>query len=267
MFAEFLKKDEFYKKYMQLYAMRQAIGNLEMEDSKTEILYPNRTQEMFNNLNAFDNILAANPEKISPYDLIDIADDVNKNVGFYDKGFRRTQVEVVRAQNFFPPAGKDVAPAIYSLFNGYHKIWFDMPVYEKEAKFHIELVRIQPFEDGNKRTARILTNYNLCKQNRAPVVINGLDTDEYFGYIDNYDVDGFANFLKDKSNEEFKIMINLYRNIVGDSFELDDPIAELKDGDVRIYEVARKMILDMDKIPNEEDKPLIKKLINENEKR
>ena len=81
-------------------------------------------------------------------------------------------------------------------------IWNILPVYLKEAKLHIELVRTQPFEDGNKRTARIITNYNLVKQNRAPIIIEKEELDEYWNYINNYDVEGFTNFLKNKSQKE-----------------------------------------------------------------
>ena len=86
--------------------------------------------------------------------------------------------------------------------------------------FHIELVRAQPFEDGNKRTARILTNYNLCKQNKAPVIISGCETDKYFTFIDNYDADGFAKFLEEKSKQELEVMLELYMKICGDDFFL-----------------------------------------------
>ena len=53
MFAEFLKQNEFYQKYMQLFTFRFTVGNLEMEDSKTEITDSNRAIEMYNNMNAF----------------------------------------------------------------------------------------------------------------------------------------------------------------------------------------------------------------------
>ena len=48
--------------------MRQAIANLEMEDNITDMLSPSRTQEMYNSVIAFENILAKQPEKISPYE-------------------------------------------------------------------------------------------------------------------------------------------------------------------------------------------------------
>lgn len=246
MFAQFLMKDEFYKKYIQLYSMRQAIANLQMEDSKTEMLNPERTQEMYNNIAAFEYILKLNPDRITPYDLIDIADLVNKDIGYYAKGFRRTQVDVKKAKNFFPPSGRDVAPAVYSAFNAYHNIWFDLPVYEKEAKFHIELVRMQPFEDGNKRSVRILTNFNLLKQNKAPVVIPAKETDRYFGYIDDYNIDGLAKLLQEKSEEELEIMMDLYKSICGGTFE-SNPLMNISDEDKKTFIKAKRLIDDIGK--------------------
>lgn len=245
MFAEFLKKDSFYEKYMQLLNMRLAIGNLEMEDKNSEIISPQRTMEMYNNLAAFKNIINKNPDKISPYDVIDVAYDVNKDLNFFDKGFRVTQVDVQKATKFFPIEAKKVPQAIYSIFNAYHNIWNILPVYEREARLHIELVRLQPFEDGNKRTARIITNFDLCKQNKAPVIISGSETDEYFNYIDNYDVEGFTKFLTKKSEEEFDNMLNLYRTLIGDNFADESINYDLKDGDIRIYEILRKMLTDI----------------------
>lgn len=90
---------------------------------------------------------------------------------------------------------------------------------KKEARFHIDFVRIQPFEDGNKRTARIITNYNLCRQNRAPVIIKGTETEEYFNFINEYDTDGFSNYLKKKSQEEFEEMLLLYELLNGDCLD------------------------------------------------
>lgn len=243
MYAQFLRKGKFYDKYMQLYAMRQAIANMEMENHKDDMLNKENTQEMFNNVIAFENILSRNPDKISPYDLIDIADDINN--GIYSKGFRKTQVDVKKAENFYPPRAVEVPQAIYSLFDSYHNIWNCLPRYNKEARLHIELVRIQPFEDGNKRTARILTNFNLCKQNKAPVVLSGKETDEYFGYIDNYDVDKMAKLFEKKSEEEFEIMLDLYRSMYGDSLEYDDPFASMTEDDVKTYIMAKRIVDDI----------------------
>ena len=242
MFAQFSNKGDFYNKYMQLYAMRQAMANLQMEDSETDILCPSRTQELYNNVIAFQNIIHKAPEKVSPYDLIDINADVN--TGIYDRGFRKTQVSVKRAKKFFPPQAIQIAPMVYSTFDSYYNIWIDLPVFVKESKLHIELVRIQPFEDGNKRAARILTNYNLCHQNQAPVIIPGCETDEYFGYIDDYDVDGMAAFLEKKSKEELKIMMELYRSTVSDEVEAEVLEAGM-DSDLGNVKVAKNLFVNI----------------------
>lgn len=100
MFAEFLKQNEFYQKYMQLFAFRFTIGNLEMEDSKTEITDSNRAIEMYNNMNAFMDLIERNPDKLTPFDVIETADLVNKDIGFFQKGYRKTQVDVKKAKYF-----------------------------------------------------------------------------------------------------------------------------------------------------------------------
>lgn len=214
MFAEFLVQNEFFERYIQLFTTRFTIGNLEMEDSKTKVTTPSRALEMYSNMDAFLNLIKENPDRISPYDLIEVAYTINK--GEYPKGYRKTQVDVKCAKHFFPISARNVPEAIYSLFNAYHNIWSDLDIYEREARFHIELVRIQPFEDGNKRTARIITNYNLCKNNKAPIVIGGEQTDEYFRCIDEYDVEALTELFRKNSKEELDVMMDLYKQICGD---------------------------------------------------
>ena len=211
MFAEFLNKDQFYEKYMQVFSTRLAIGNVEMENPNIQGTMTEHYFDIYKNIAAFRQLIEENKDKITPYDIADIAYQVNNEK--FSRGFRKTQVQVRKAQKFYPIEAYNVIPKMYSLMDNYYNIWNMLPIYEKEAMLHIELVRTQPFEDGNKRTARILTNYNLCKQNKAPIIISGKETDKYFSYIDDYDVDGFADFLKTKSKKELEIMIELYKTI------------------------------------------------------
>lgn len=51
------------------------------------------------------------------------------------------------------------------------------------AEFHARFVQIQPFADGNKRTARLLTNYILLIKNLPLVDINEENRDEYLTSI------------------------------------------------------------------------------------
>lgn len=238
MFAEFFSKDEFYKKYIQLFSVRLAFGNLEMESEKEDYSIPSKSIELYNNMNALMWLIEENQDKLSPYDIADIAYLVNKDLNFFDKGFRKTQVDVRKAKNFFPRPANEVVPAMYALYNAYYNIWDILPIYEREAKYHIELVRLQPFEDGNKRTARIVTCYNLCKQNKAPIIVSRAENDEYFGYIDNYDVEGFAKFIEKKSKEELEVMLSLYQSMNDGDFSFENSTS-LSDDNVHIYSMAR----------------------------
>ena len=133
---------------------------------------------------------------------------------------------------------KYVPQAVYSAFDSYHNIWNDLDVYEREARLHIELVRIQPFEDGNKRSARILTNFNLLKNNKAPIVIPASQTDEYFDYIDNYDIEGLANLFRKNSVEEFEVMVSLLKRMgIDKDFSKD---VDTEDSDVKLYQFIRE---------------------------
>ena len=218
MLAEFLDRDEFYDKYMLNLATRMAIGNVEMESSPGTV--SEQYLDIYNNMDAFEYLITSDIDRISPFDIKKCAEIINN--GAYD-GFRKTAVEVRKAKNFYPIDAKMVIPQMYNIINNYYNVWNMLPVYLKEAKLHIDLVRTQPFEDGNKRTARILTNYNLCKQNKAPVIISGCETDIYFSFIDNYDAEGFAKFLEEKSKQELEIMLILYKKIVGDdSIDIND---------------------------------------------
>lgn len=223
MFIEFLTQKEFFDKYMDIFATRFTVGNLEMEDEETDVADPKRVIEMYNSKYTFVSLIKSKKENLSPYDLIDINENIHKDIFFFPRGFRRTQVGVKKAKHFFPIPAYQVPQKIYSLFNNYYNVWKDLPIYEKEAMLHIELVRLQPFEDGNKRVARVVTCYNLCNQNKAPIIITGKETDEYFGYIDEYDIPSLTKMFKEKSENELEVMINLYRRICGDKICSEEP--------------------------------------------
>jgi len=59
----------------------------------------------------------------------------------------------------------------------------DRDVMKDIAEFHARFVQIQPFADGNKRTARLLTNYLLLIKNLPLVDINEENREEYLKCI------------------------------------------------------------------------------------
>ena len=52
---------------------------------------------------------------------------------------------------------KDIKRLLYK----YNNTWSSLDYLKREALFHLEFIRIHPFEDGNGRTGRLLLNYNL----------------------------------------------------------------------------------------------------------
>ena len=56
------------------------------------------------------------------------------------------------------------------------------------AESHWSFLRIHPFDDGNGRTARLLTNYALLRKDLPPIVIKSEDRDRYIGALQNADL-------------------------------------------------------------------------------
>ncbi len=221
MFAEFLTQNDFYEEYIKLFSTRFTMGSLRVEDSKTDLTSNKRAIEIYNNMKAFMELIKKNSDKLTPYDVIDTAEIVNKNLNYLDRGFRKVGVEV-RGASFFPVRAQDVFPEMYNLFDCYYNVWNILPVYEREARFHIRYIRIHPFEDGNGRTGRILTNYNLCNQNKAPIIISSRERKKYFSFINKNDADSLALFFEKKSKEELEVMLDLYKTICGDTIVNND---------------------------------------------
>ena len=63
---------------------------------------------------------------------------------------------------------------------------YPLPLFLAES--HWSFLRIHPFDDGNGRTARLLTNYALLRNNLPPIVIKSEDRDRYISALQNADL-------------------------------------------------------------------------------
>lgn len=63
---------------------------------------------------------------------------------------------------------------------------YPLPLFLAES--HWSFVRIHPFDDGNGRTARLLTNYVLLRKHLPPMVIKSDHRDRYLGALQNADL-------------------------------------------------------------------------------
>lgn len=105
---------------------------------------------------------------------------------------------------------KEVSKDMFELVKRYNEEWNDLEVFEREAKFHIDFIRIHPFEDGNGRTGRLILNYNLLRQGIAPVIIT-TDLEEYYhSYIKNRDVLGMAKLFQMQAIRENEVLHHLF---------------------------------------------------------
>lgn len=237
MYIEFLTRNDFRQKYLELFANRFSYGSLTIENEMNGYTDMESTLKVYNNMVAFEKLLAENKDRLNIGDIQDIANIVNQNLKYFSDGFRKINI-MVQGAPFVPTAPEQIYGAMYYLLNSYYKIWDLLSIYEREARFHIGFIQIHPFEDGNGRTGRILMNYNLCKNNKAPIIIEKKDRDTYFDFIDRSDVMGLSQFIEEKSNLELEVMIQLYNQICGDNditYDMNE-----NDQDVKIYNLGRK---------------------------
>ena len=158
---------DFQEKYIKVFAMRSIYGSLNVEAKNFAFSQPQNAPKVMGNMEALQYALDLGDRMIGPSDVKQIADIINRydNDGTPD-GFRRVDGMIQGSNKVIssPHRGRMITE-LYYLFNNYYKVWNILPVYEREAKFHLEFIRIHPFEDGNGRTARILTSRNLMIQN------------------------------------------------------------------------------------------------------
>ncbi len=199
---------DFFRKYEKLYIERFIYNSTEIEGIKTPEERRIFVDQM---LQAFYAIYDSDSEKLSVMDIVNLSDLINKEYGL--SGLRRTVVYPGDCAAFCPCEPSKIYQSLYFLLVNYYNVWCDEHIspYLREAMFHINFMRIHPFEDGNKRTGKIIMASNLLKANCAPVLITEEDTEIYYSFINNMDYDGFAEFLKKRSKVEMDTLVSLFK--------------------------------------------------------
>lgn len=128
-------------------------------------------------------------------------------------GFRKIDVDPGAKANFTPADPEQIHNLLNNLLINYNYVWQGLDPFEKEAQFHIKFMRIHPFEDGNKRSGKIIMATNFFKMAIIPPIITKDDTDEYYDFINNQDYENFAKFLRQKSNLENDILCGYYKSL------------------------------------------------------
>lgn len=188
------ENQEFYQRYIDDFAHRQFTQVSKMDNSEEAFYYLMREDIRMQNL--------------SETLLIETANKVNRFNPFILKGLRTSDEKTYEINKKIPPASQ-LPQIIEKMITNYNMNIFDDP-FLNEAMLHIGIIKFQLFEDGNHRTANLITNYNLIKQGLAPIIIKESDKETYDQIIDLNQLDSLASLFKRLSIKESKYIYNYF---------------------------------------------------------
>ena len=126
--------------------------------------------------------------------------------------YRNEEVRIGGAKHI-PPAGNEMFIQIKNFFADlpFKK---DLNPIELAAWTHAEFVRIHPFVDGNGRTSRLLTNYQLMSNGFLPVSIAKENRLDYYNALEIYAVEKrlepFANMIAELEEEQLDKFLGMF---------------------------------------------------------
>lgn len=216
--TKFLDEESFYNEYYELLVNRVTHSTMALEkdlgnpdDSKNAI-------RLKDNIKCFKYLLSNLNKPLSEQMIIKVANLINESSIYISEGYRNYGEYL--AESDIPISNpKNIQNNMLRLINNYYNNWKDIDPYEREARFHIELIRIHPFEDGNGRTGRLLLNFNLLSQNIPPVIITDELDDEYKQFIHDENIQGMANMFRTQSQKEKAVFDKLYEQYTSNQLE------------------------------------------------
>lgn len=85
--------------------------------------------------------------------------------------YRNDQDNEIQTPYFKPTEGKHVSLEMMKLVNNTDFKWNTMHVVKQSTLLHLGISRVQPFMDGNKKTAQLLQNFYLLKAGFPDIVL------------------------------------------------------------------------------------------------
>ena len=216
---EYFKNKEFLNQYIQILTSRLIYNNnlTEEDNGPIEKLYDVHNISVLNdNFNAFNiifNKINSNDNKLNENLIIEVANTINTHSMYISKGYRKIGNDVKFENKYSIEKSDNISNAMKELLDKYYNEWSNLDIFEREALFNIEFLRIHPFEDGNGRTSRLILNYNIIRQGHAPIVIPANIREEYFHARNIEDVNYISKMFEEESKKELyaiDILINDY---------------------------------------------------------
>lgn len=210
-----LENKEFFIDYFDLLISRITNFNMSIEkdigNSQNNIIIMDNMKAfkiliktMFQNGQMTEDLIKKTASTVNEHSLY-ISNDYRKVGEFSDE----LKFPISRPENI----RNDLLNLIYK----YDNEWNTLDVFEREASFHISFIKIQPFEDGNRRTARLLLNFNLLRQGRAPVVVTNDLLEYYYQYLRDDDIQGMTRLFQIQAMKEQEIINQLFEQFKKDS--------------------------------------------------
>ena len=169
---------------------------------------------------------------------------VTKDIEGVNSGAYRNVDVYINGSKHTPPSNVIVFEKMQQLMLWYNNEGKNYHPIEKAAILHGKFVTIHPFIDGNGRTARLLLNFELMKNNYPPIIIEVEERDKYFDALEagnvSDDWDLFTEFIKEKCEERIDYM-NKFKISELKSRKWNDFKERLQDIDENIEEIVEDM--------------------------
>ena len=175
----------------------------------------NEYLEAKNHAEAFEYIinLSKDDKLIINKDIIlNIHKIILKGIDDLNAGFYRSAMVRISGSNTVLPNPIKV-PELMNEFNSW-LINCNFNSLDNIFDVHYKLVSIHPFIDGNGRTARLLMNLLLMRNNYCPIIIRTIDKKRYLDSLEKYQITGeskeYYTFMLRRLKRSFETIINLF---------------------------------------------------------
>ena len=205
---EYLNNPIFLQKYLEILNMRLVYSNnrLELNNQEMDKLYDNANiSSLDDNLKAFNillNRLSTSNQQLTEELITNVANTINEHSMYISNNYR-TLGNNVKFEGKYPiEKPQNIQRKMQELLSKYYGEWSKLDIFEREAKFNIEFLRIHPFEDGNGRTSRLILNYNMIREGPAPILIPFELRERYFKARNEEDIFWIKEMFKKESQKE-----------------------------------------------------------------
>lgn len=128
--------------------------------------------------------LVKSDEPLSEWNIKNLHRLILKNIDDENAGAYRTENVIISGAKHRPPEHYLVKEQMEQMVNLYNEEWLKFHPVERAALLHGEFVKIHPFVDGNGRSARLLLNFELMKNNYPPMIIKKEMRPQYYDALD-----------------------------------------------------------------------------------